>query len=121
MNIQPVVPISISPNWNMISRTILPLVDQSDFTPGESASGVGNILQSFFFSPKAPTSGGLVWGVGPVFQLPTSTRDAIADDQFAAGITGVALKQSGPWTFGALANHLWDAGGGSTEIDSTFL
>lgn len=107
VNIQPVIPISISPNWNLISRTILPLVDQDGIVPGKgSQSGFGNITQSFFFSPKVPTAGGLIWGVGPVIQIPIASDD-IAPDQWGAGLTGVALKQTGPWTFGALVNHVW--------------
>ena len=107
VNIQPVIPFSISPDWNVISRTIIPLVDQDNLSPGSgSQSGVGNILQSFFFSPKAPTAGGLIWGVGPVIQIPTASDD-VAPDQWGAGITGVALKQSGAWTVGALANNVW--------------
>lgn len=56
-----------------------------------------------------------------VFQLPTSTSPEIAPDQFAAGVTGIVLKQSGPWTYGALVNHLWDVGGGSTDINASFV
>ncbi len=67
-------------------------------------------MQSYFFSPKEPTSDGLIWDVGPVIQIPTAS-DAIAIDQWGAGITGVALKQSGPWTVGALANHIWSISG----------
>ncbi len=107
INIQPVIPFSISPDWNVISRTILPLVDQENLTPGSgSQTGIGNITQSFFFSPKKPTAGGLIWGVGPVLQIPTANHD-VAPDQWGAGITGVVLKQTGPWTVGALANQVW--------------
>lgn len=123
VNIQPVVPISISPNWNLISRTIIPLVEQDDIAPGSgSQSGFGNITQSFFFSPKKPTAGGLIWGVGPVIQIPTASDD-IAPNQWGAGITGVALKQSGPWTVGALANHVWSISGNDEFGDqsATFL
>lgn len=121
VNFQPVVPISLGNGWNMISRTIVPFIDQSDVIPGTSQSGVGDVVQSFFFSPEQPTSGGWIWGVGPVFLLPTGGTN-LGADQFGAGLTGVALKQSGPWTFGALANHIWDVGGsGSTDINSTFL
>lgn len=123
LNFQPVVPFSIGGNWNVISRTIVPFIDQKDVVPGTSASGVGDIVQSFFFSPKQPTAGGLIWGVGPVFLLPTATNSQFGPKQFAAGVTGVALKQSGPWTFGALANHLWDIGGGSdaTDISASYF
>lgn len=120
INVQPVIPFSIGENWNLISRTIVPLVHNDDVLPDESETGVGNVLQSLFFSPKQPTSGGWIWGVGPVIQLPTSTDDQFGEDQWALGPTGVALKQSGPWTYGALVNHLWDASG-DTTIDNTFL
>ncbi|OSP55909.1 hypothetical protein BV911_04460, partial [Pseudoruegeria sp. SK021] len=87
VNIQPVIPFSISEDWNVISRTILPVVSQNGIVPGEGDQfGFGNTVQSFFFSPKAPTSAGLIWGVGPVIQLPTTT-DNITNPQWAAGIT----------------------------------
>lgn len=122
LNLQPVVPISIGEDWNLISRTILPVISQKNFAPGVSDSGIGDVVQSFFFSPKEPTSGGIIWGAGPAFLLPTGGNN-LGADQFAAGLTGVVLKQTGPWTFGALANHLWDVGGGSsgTDISATFI
>jgi hypothetical protein len=122
VNVQPVIPFSISDDWNLISRTIVPIIAQTDVIPGTSQSGIGDIVQSFFFSPKAPTKGGLIWGVGPVFLLPSGAT-GISGDQFAAGITGVVLKQSGHWTFGALANHLWSVGSttGGTKINATYI
>jgi hypothetical protein len=107
VNIQPVIPISISENWNLISRTILPVVSQDGFLPDdESQFGLGNTTQSFFLSPKQPTKAGLIWGVGPVLSIPTAT-DSIAPNQWGAGITGVALKQAKGWTYGILANQIW--------------
>jgi hypothetical protein len=123
LNFQPVIPFSISPNWNVISRTIVPIVSQDDVRPGEDSQfGLGATTQSFFLSPKQPTSFGLVWGVGPAFLIPTATDD-IATDQWGAGVTGVALRQSGPWTVGALANHIWSISGDDEDgyISSTFL
>jgi hypothetical protein len=122
-NIQPVIPISINDDWNMISRTILPVIKQSDVPlPGISESGMGDIVQSLFFSPKKPTAGGLIWGVGPVLNLPTSTKDSLGPEAWAAGPTGLVLKQSGPWTYGALANHIWSfAKEDKTEINASFV
>jgi hypothetical protein len=40
LNIQPVIPISISKDWNMISRTILPVIEQSDVVNDDSQSGL---------------------------------------------------------------------------------
>lgn len=124
LNVQPVVPITLNEDWNLISRTILPLVSQSDIYPGAgSQSGLGDVVQSVFFSPKEPTAGGWIWGAGPVLLLPTGSDDLLTADQWAAGPTAVVLKQQGPWTFGALANHLWSFAGSDrrADVDATFL
>ncbi|MDM0046245.1 transporter [Variovorax dokdonensis] len=123
MNFQPVVPISLNSEWNVISRTILPLVDQSNVVPGTSQSGIGDITQSFFFSPKEPTAGGLIWGVGPALLLPTGSDPLLSARKWGAGPTAVVLKQDGPWTYGALANHIWGFGGVETrqDVSNTFL
>ncbi|MEH6566954.1 MAG: transporter [Halopseudomonas sp.] len=124
LNIQPVVPISISEDWNMISRTILPVISQSDVAPGAgSQSGLGDVVQSLFFSPKDPTASGWIWGVGPAFLLPTGSKDELTADKWGAGPTGVVLRQQGPWTYGGLFNHLVDVAGDDdrSDINSTFL
>jgi hypothetical protein len=122
LNIQPVLPVDLNPEWNLISRTILPVIWQDDIYPGAgSQSGIGDIVQSVFFSPKAPTAGGWIWGAGPVFLLPTGSDDLLTVDKWGAGPTGVALKQEGPWTFGLLANHIWSFGGsGDQDVSATF-
>ncbi|WP_139251222.1 transporter [Roseibium suaedae] len=124
LNIQPVIPISLNDDWNLISRTILPVVWQNDIA-GNSGDqfGLSDVTQSLFFSPKQPTSGGLIWGAGPVLLFPTGTDELLSTRKFGAGPTGVVLRQSGPWTYGALVNHIWSfAGQGSrSDVNSTFL
>ncbi|PTR34043.1 hypothetical protein C8J98_102231 [Luteibacter sp. OK325] len=108
VNIQPVVPVSVSDDWNMISRTILPVTSQSDILPGSgSQSGLGDITQSLFFSPKAPTASGVIWGVGPAFLLPTATDELLGAKKWGLGPTIVVLKQSRGFTFGFLTNQIW--------------
>lgn len=124
INIQPVIPFSIGEDWNVISRTVIPVVSLDDVPAGAGqTSGLGNIVQSFFFSPKEPTAGGLTWGMGPVFQLPTSSDDLLGRKQFGAGVTGVALVQRTGWTYGMLANHIWSVNREDRygESSATFL
>jgi hypothetical protein len=124
LNIQPVIPISIGQDWNLISRTILPFVSQDDIYPGAgSQTGIGDIVQSLFFSPKAPTAGGWIWGVGPVFLFPSGTDDLLSADKWGAGPTAVMLKQQGAWTYGMLANHIWSYAGDDNrnDVSSTFI
>jgi hypothetical protein len=123
-NVQPVIPIELNDDWNVISRTILPVIDQEDVPAvGIDESGLGDTVQSLFFSPKAPTEGGWIWGAGPVFLLPTATDDVLGAEQWGIGPTGVALKQSGPWTYGILVNHIESFAGKSSRADvsATFL
>ena len=106
-NIQPVIPFTLTEDWNLISRTVLPVLDQSDIpSTGLGESGLGDTVQSLFFSPKEPTANGVIWGVGPVMLLPTATEHALGFKKWGAGPTAVALKQQGAWTFGGLANHI---------------
>lgn len=124
LNIQPVIPFSLNEDWNLISRTILPVVDQSDIFPGAgSQTGISDTVQSFFFSPKAPTAGGWIWGAGPVFLLPTGSNDLLTTDKWGVGPSAVALRQQGPWTTGMLANHIWSVAGDSDrrDISTTLL
>jgi hypothetical protein len=107
INIQPVIPFTINKKWNLISRTILPVIDQDNIpVKGMGESGIGDVVQSLFLSPQEPTTDGIIWGVGPVFLLPTATDDALGGEKWGIGPTAVALKQDGPWTYGALANHI---------------
>src|SRR5262245_27112706 len=94
LNVQPVIPISLNEKWNVISRTILPLVDQHDVANDGSQSGLGDTVQSFFFSPKEPMASGWIVGAGPAILLPTATDDLLGQKQWALGPTVVALKQT---------------------------
>ncbi|MEX2166200.1 MAG: hypothetical protein WD852_04150 [Methyloceanibacter sp.] len=125
LNIQPVVPTKLNPNWNLIIRTILPVVYLESPARGvDSEFGLSDTLQSFFFSPSH-TPGGVTWGVGPAIQWPTGTDTLIDSGKWSAGPTAVILKQQGGWTYGILANHIWsfaDAGSRHrADVDQTFL
>jgi len=123
VNFQPVVPFSLNPDWNLISRTILPVVDQSEIFPGAgSQSGLGDVTESLFFSPKKETSRGWIWGAGPVFLVPTGSNDLIGAKKWGLGPTAVFLKQEHGFTYGALVNHISSVGGsGKVDISNTFL
>ncbi len=123
VNIQPVIPISLSADWNLISRTILPVVYQENVFGTSSQAGLSDTLQSLFFSPVEPTQGGWIWGAGPVLLLPTATDDLLGTEKWGAGPTAVLLKQQNGWTYGALVNHLWSFAGedGRADVNATFL
>ncbi|WP_194791570.1 transporter [Pseudomonas sp. UFMG81] len=113
-NLQPVLPFSLNEDWNLISRTILPFIDQHGLGAADK-EGVGDITQSFFFSPKNPTANGWILGAGPVLLIPVGSDERLSAEQWGAGPTVVALKQSNGWTRGVLANHLWGLEGSPAD------
>jgi len=130
LNVQPVIPISMNDEWNLITRTIMPIVWQSDTAVDASRSsgltgsqsGMGNITFTAWASPKEPTESGWIWGVGPVVLLPTASDDLIGGEQWGLGPTAIVLKQDGHFTYGGLANHIWSvAQDTGAPISSTFI
>jgi len=121
---QPVFPVSLNDDWNLITRIVLPVIEQKGFTSAaQNESGLSDTTASLFFSPKSPTAGGLIWGAGPAFLLPTATQSVLGAEKWGLGPTGVLLKQSGPWSVGILANHIWSFAGSDnrSDVNATFL
>lgn len=130
MNVQPVIPLSLSEDWNLITRTILPVISQEDIAgtsanPSGSQTGLGDTVFSSWLSPVEPSPHGFVWGVGPAALLNTGTDsdNFLGSNQWGLGPTFVALRQHGHFTTGFLVNHLWNIGGtdGRPELNATFM
>lgn len=122
-NIQPVIPFDISENWNLLTRTIIPVVKQDEIYPGAGSQfGLGDTTLSLFFSPKKPIHG-VVWGVGPIALLPTATDPLLGAKKWGVGPAGIVVAMMGPWTVGGLANHIWSVTGDSARpnVSSSFL
>jgi len=128
LNIQPVWPFRIAPDWNLISRTILPVIYQPDLAvpvkvaPGvvedvtiDGAFGLGDLNETLYFSPAKP--GKVIWGVGPTFTLPTATDDVLGSGKWSAGPAFVVLTMPGHWVLGALITNQWSFAGDSDRAD----
>ncbi len=115
LNIQPVIPITLNKDWNLITRWITPVIAQPSLTVnGDREFGLGDINPSFFFSPKQPTHG-IIWGIGPTFVFPTGTDKTLTSGKYSAGPAFVALAIEGPWVVGILANNVWSFAGKSNR------
>jgi hypothetical protein len=123
LNIQPVIPFSLTEDWNLIVRTIVPVIYQGSLAQAvDSEFGLGDTLQSFFFSPKEPV-GGWILAFGPVALWPTGTDPLLRSEQLGLGPTALALRQDGGWTYGVLANHLWGVNHSDdhADVNTTFF
>jgi hypothetical protein len=111
LNVQPVIPFHVTEDWNIITRTILPLVWNPDLSPVPTAAfGTGPTTFSAFLSPAKPVNGWL-WGVGPVVQIPTISDPTLGSSVWGAGPTGVLVYMKGPIVAGVLVNNVWSLGG----------
>jgi hypothetical protein len=122
LQFQPVVPIQLSENWNLITRTIGALAFQPDITQAHGGTfGFGDINPSFFLSPAQP--GKVIWGAGPTFLLPTASDNVLGTGKFSIGPAIVVLVQPGKWTLGVLVNNLWSVAGsgGRPDVNSMTL
>lgn len=109
LNIQPVIPVTLNKDWNLITRTILPLIWQPELSPvQDSTFGLGDTQFSAFLSPSDASSG-WIWGVGAIAQIPTHTDSALGNNNWGLGPTGVVLhlEKGSPWVYGVLVNNVW--------------
>ncbi len=107
LNIQPVIPISVNKDWNIITRTIVPVISQPALGAGDDRSnGIGDTVLTAFLSPAVPK--GAIWGVGPVLQLPTDSN-GLGNKNWGLGPSLVVLKleKGSPWVYGVLVNNVW--------------
>ena len=113
-NIQPVVPIGLSENVNLIVRTIIPVISQPT-TVDESEFGLGDVALSLFFTPRKP--GKIIWGVGPAVGMPTATDDVLGSKKWSAGPSVIALVQPKGWTMGLVIQNTWSFAGDDSRAD----
>jgi hypothetical protein len=120
--IQPVIPLSLNDDWNLIARPIIPLLEQPPLTDAQNRNhGLGNIQFQGFLSPKKPKD--WIWGFGPYLEFPTNfgPDGRFGSDNFSAGPAFVALKMDGPWVYGSLITHLWSYHGNDSEVNITAI
>ena len=122
MNIQPVIPISLNDDWNLITRTIVPLIYQPRMFPGDDTDfGLGDIQFTAFLSPVEPVNGWIL-GAGPAIRAPTATDERLGARKWALGPSVVALRIEGPWVVGALIQNVWSvAGSGDNNVNEFLL
>jgi hypothetical protein len=127
LNVQPVIPVNLNEEWNLITRIIMPIINQPSLfpthggaVPSTTGTGFGDFNPTFFLSPAKP--GELIWGIGPTLTLPTATDRNLGAGQFSIGLAGVVLTMQGHWVFGALMNNQWSvAGWGDKPVNSMLL
>ncbi len=112
LNIQPVIPVKLNDDWNLITRTIMPVISQPGLVPGQDrVNGIGDTQVELFVSPSKP--GKLIWGAGPILQVPTHSDEALGTEKWGIGPAVVVLRSEGHWLYGLVATNVWSFAGPS--------
>lgn len=120
LNIQPVIPIRLNSKWNLITRTIAPVITQPFLLSSTvSTTGLGDINITGFLSPRAP--GKFIWGIGPAIVIPTATSESLGRGKWSVGPSAVGLIIRGPWVAGLLVSNVWSFAGKSDRKDVNFF
>jgi len=116
LNIKSLYSFNLGDNWNLINRTIVPVVDQPELVPGSGDQfGLGDISSTFFLMPRS--SRFAIFGIGPTVSFPTATDEALGTRKWGVGPAAVAVIMPGRWVIGALVANLWSVGGDSNRKD----
>jgi len=116
LNIQPVIPVGLGSKVNLINRVILPVVTMPSTTEDKSTTGLGDMNYTTWLSPTKDSK--IIWGVGPAFQIPTSTSSELGSGEFGIGPSVVALTMIEKWVAGIVVNNIWTFG---TISENKFL
>ena len=116
LQFKPVVPFKLSDDWNLITRTIIPVIQVPELAPGlQGTTGLGDVQTSLFLSPVK--AGSVIWGAGPVISFPTATQDILGTKKLSVGPTVVVLRSHGHWLFGTLVQNLFSVAGPKERAD----
>jgi hypothetical protein len=117
LQMKPVVPFKLSNDWNLVTRTVIPVIQVPDLTPSiSSTSGIGDVNLSLFLSPSRAFHR-IIWGAGPIVSFPTASEAILGTKKLSVGPTAVALTSRGHWLFGMLVNNVFSVAGPSARAD----
>ena len=116
LELKPVIPVRLSNDWTMITRTVIPVIQVPDLAPGvDGTAGVGDVQLSLFLSPAK--AGAVIWGAGPVISFPTASQEILGTKKVSVGPTVVVLRSQGHWLFGTLVQNLFSVAGPAARPD----
>jgi hypothetical protein len=118
LNVQPLIPVPLTSQWDLFARPSLSLTYQP--SPHEQF-GLGDLQGAFYLSPHNANE--WIWGIGPIFELPTATSDELGTGRWSVGPTAALIYSSGPWFGGVLLYQLMSVAGDRSRgsVNQTYL
>ena len=109
LNVQPIIPIHLTNHWNLITRSIMPIVWQPYSSETGGQYGTGDLNPTFLISPTQARK--VIWGAGPTIVIPTGSNQILCQGKLSVGPSFAALPQPGHWTIGSVVNNVWSIAG----------
>lgn len=116
INVRSLYSFNLGDNWNLINRTIVPVVSQPELIPGSGSQfGLGDITSTLFLMPRE--SRFAIFGIGPAVSFPTATDKTLGLEKWRVGPAAVVATMPGRWVLGTLVTNLWSVGGDPSRAD----
>jgi len=123
---QPVLPVAISPDWNLITRPVVPLfvsTPRPDPEPGDPlhvgrSTAFGDTTLMQLVSPSPQFVGSWLLGFGPTWIFPTAGSDFTGQDQYQVGPAALVGYLSEKWIAGGLLQNWWSFAGSDKRSET---
>jgi len=121
---QPVLPIGISPDFNLITRPVVPLVvSQPHPNPKnpleiDRSTDFGDIALLQLVSPSPKLAGSWLLGLGPTWIFPSAGSDFTGQGKVQVGPSALVGYLAEKWIVGALVQNWWSIGGSNSRNDT---
>ena len=111
-NFQPVLPLSLTKDWNLITRPVMPFYNivphPTESGEWERDAGLGDLALVELLSPAH--SGNWILGVGPTAIFPTATSGFTGQGKWQLGPTVVAGYLTKQYFIGVFPQQWWSVG-----------
>jgi hypothetical protein len=118
LNVEPAIPFSLTSDWDLIVRPNVNLT----YAPNPNAQfGLQDFQTSLFLTPSKTSD--WIWGIGPIFQVPSATSDRLGSGRWSAGPTAALVYSEGPWFNAILTYQLMSFAGNRSRgsVNQTYI
>jgi hypothetical protein len=119
---QPVLPVSLTSNWNLITRPVIPVFNSTPYvnTSGNlhRVTGFGDAVLVELLSPAPRIAGPWLVGAGPTFIFPTASNSRLGQNKWQIGPTVLLGYLGEKWIAGVFPQQWWSVGGPGSNTTS---
>jgi len=134
LKFQPVTPVSLTKDWNLITRPVVTLFNSTPYpsvaqdpvthqprTEIKHTTALGDTIWMENLSPAPSIAGNWLLGIGPTFIFPTAASDSTGQGKWQVGPSGIVGYLSKKWMLAAFVQNWTSFAGDSGRPDTNHM